>query len=494
MSYDQKTDQTTPESDSSVATDAMSGIRSALRQTTGFDNQMALLAAIPGASLVNAARDWWNGGGKDDTSSTDTSDAPPEVVEAVVQATATQTPDEAVVEETPEEAAPETSDPLKGALDKVGKVDYKDKRFRKGGEDLTKAEIGKLQSGDADIAAANCSTFATWMLAQAGLDVMSRAENGGRRLNDYINICVPLETGSLSGDVEGSKDPIKGAAAGFVVHGLGYEVSDNSAIAPGDFIQTWSSRPGGHSQMVHRAHCTGAAIFGQPGSPTPIGFEAPAGGGAMGVGAPVQFKIDENTDPKLVGAHTVTKVEMLGCHLAGTDSEGAKNDPGVYTKAAHGLGNYHRLFAGRLNSSAWSNFTPADVAGFTPEAAAPEKAAPDETGEVEAPASPEPGMLDALYEGVSAGASKVSEWLFGGGDEQVERVDPQTNPAQVAPEVAEKPFEAPNVHGCDYVVHPDGTIVFWRNGTATREFTTDHQLYQRLHDEISAEYPELTYG
>jgi hypothetical protein len=130
-------------------------------------------------------------------------------------------------------------------------------------------------------------------------------------------------------------------------------------------VQSFSRGGGGHCTIVHRAHLTGAAVFGLPHSPrllegatpdkpTPLGFD----------GEPVTFMVDETTDPNLVGSFTSDKVELLSAHLAGTNSEGEKEDQGVYTKQAASLDDLHQAYVGRLSSSAWASRTVPDPADY----------------------------------------------------------------------------------------------------------------------------------
>ena len=296
-------------------------------------------------------------------------------------------PDLAPATETPEATADsEYGDPLANGLSKVGEVSYKDENFLPGSGNLTLAEINALVSGDDDISVANCSTFTTWMLASAGYDVKDTPDGALGNLQAYININAGLSTGSLAGDIAADSDNIKGAAAGFVATGIGVEV-DSSEAKPGDFVQTWlSTGGGGHSTIIHRVHCTGAAIFGLSGSPTLVGAVTPLTGTAMGTDTPVSFIIDENTDPSLVGAHTVDKVEQLGAHLSGTNSEGETESAGVYTKKAKSLDDYNKAYLGRLNESPWANWTAADVAGWSPSPSDDLEGAPESEG---APSTPE---------------------------------------------------------------------------------------------------------
>ncbi|MEL6346217.1 MAG: hypothetical protein AAFV53_24110 [Myxococcota bacterium] len=264
-----------------------------------------------------------------------------------------------------------TGTPLETALDKVGEVDYVDPTFGKGDgkRKFTKDEVKNLKQGSDDLKVASCSPFAYWSLAASGIDINSKIEGEDTSIRAYIN----LEKSALAGGkymdlIKDKDDRIKGAATAFEKADIGTEVEQDKA-SPGDYVQTFSKKGGGHSTIVHRAHCTGAAIFNVSGSPQPVGFSVDGTGPQpRGFdGESVTFIIDESTDPATVGEYTSDKVELLGAHLGGTNSDDEKEDPGVYTKKAKALSAYHRAFVGRLSTSVWSAHTPAKPESFLDE-------------------------------------------------------------------------------------------------------------------------------
>ncbi|MDP6945638.1 MAG: hypothetical protein QF464_15925, partial [Myxococcota bacterium] len=268
-----------------------------LRHTLGYQNQLALVQMKPseqaGSPADTLARSWCG-----------------QILACHGQEGATvPAPPAAVVDEIAAQlgapAAPETT-PVEEGLSMVGEVSYKNERYLPGSGTLTDEERALLDEGADDILVADCSTFATWVLAATGIDVMAETDGGQASLSDYINIDVPMESNSLRGDIVSGADPIQGAAAGFEAHAIGDAV-ERTEIKPNDFIQTWRHNSGGgHSSIAHRVHCTGAAIFGLPGSPSLLSGGPVEGEGVpMGVDTPVSFLIDERTDPALVGAHQV---------------------------------------------------------------------------------------------------------------------------------------------------------------------------------------------
>ncbi len=160
--------------------------------------------------------------------------------------------------------------------------------------------------------------------------------------------------------VRGGDQRVHGAAQAFEEADIGNEI-EKSQAAPGDFVQTFSKGLGGHCTMVHRAYLTGAAVFGLPDSPTLLDGPTPEKPTALGFeGQPVTFLVDEKTDPNLVGEFVSDQVELLGAHTEGTNSEGTKEDQGVYTKKATNLESHYRAYVGRLNSSTWAGRDVAD--------------------------------------------------------------------------------------------------------------------------------------
>lgn len=402
---------------------------------------------------------------------------------------------DAIAAEAKSQAASGEGDPLAKAIGVIGKVRYKDEKHLPGSGEFTRAERSALLRGDADIQFANCSTFTTWALAAAGVDIYAKGEGADGRLVDYLNINAGLSTGTLSGDIAADSDNIKGAASAFVTSGVGVEV-DKSAVKPGDFIQTWTSRGGGHSTMARRIHVRGSAVFGLPGSPTLEGDAPAAPGTAMGVEAPVDFILDENTLPSLVGRHEVISVEKLGANLAGTGADGQRHEAGVYTSAASNLAHYHKAYIGRLNSSRWLAWFPIDVSAHVqdgpgatdPGQAAQRSDASEEDGGAAAAVTRWTRDTAAAGVGKARGVMhSVSEFLSGEG-EQTAAADPAAAPSE--PQAARATFQAPGVRGCDYTVDPQGTIHYFKDGALKRSFAPDHALYQQIKAEILARYPD----
>ena len=71
---------------------------------------------------------------------------------------------------------------LLSAIEMTNQVSYKDEDFLRGSGNLTRTETARLLNGSDDIDVANCSTFASWMMARAGMDVRADAENGAKSL------------------------------------------------------------------------------------------------------------------------------------------------------------------------------------------------------------------------------------------------------------------------------------------------------------------------
>ena len=75
-------------------------------------------------------------------------------------------------------------------------------------------------------------------------------------------------------------------------------------------------------------------------------------------------------------------------------------------------------------------------------------------------------------------------------------MDPTTTPTETIESDMEtiEPFYAYGVRSCDYVVHPDGTIVYCRDNEAVREFHSGHTLHSKLMREILEVYPNMPFS
>jgi hypothetical protein len=172
----------------------------------------------------------------------------------------------------------------------------------------------------------------------------------------------------------------------------------------------------------------------------------------------------------------------------GTDSEGNHNQPGVYTKSAHSPSAYHRFFAGCLNDNQWARFSPRDILGeFQPsESSSGEARQEQRKGILSVGIALGQQMKNKMYERVVTKKESISSSLHQGGHAQVEQMDPQQE--------IEEPFYADDVRDCDYVIHPNGTIVFWKDNQALREFHTKHVLHEKLLKEILEVYPAMPFA
>jgi hypothetical protein len=168
---------------------------------------------------------------------------------------------------------------------------------------------------------------------------------------------------------------VKGAAGGFVLGRIGSEVSELEQ-KPGDFAQSRRTTPGpppdtalkhrgfGHAWQVWSVRVRGSAMFGKPGSP------APARGGPLdGWHDDIEFVLDRDTQPGLVGPHTVLAAQRIEANVAGAGtllSRASGGDGGVQITREqavpdHGLSSYtgYVVYYGRLGTSPWSGWTPA---------------------------------------------------------------------------------------------------------------------------------------
>ena len=281
-----------------------------------------------------------------------------------------------------------------------------------------------LTSGDPDATTFYCSGLSIWTLAAAGYDVkkplvgedgvpytwtkvVERRDRHGRKVEREIEVPVTLKqiidgeppaveamtiakkrgmknggsVGRLQGeghsighDAAGAVAAVKGAAGAFELAQIGKEIPEKEQ-KPGDFAQSrYESRgkePGddelkhrgaGHAWQVWSVRAHGSAMFGKPGSPRPTQ------GGLTGWHDDVNFVIDKDTEPALVGEHVVVSERRIEANVAGA--------PGLASKRAGGDGGVHltrdkpvpetggsesgyALYYGRLGSSRWYNWTPA---------------------------------------------------------------------------------------------------------------------------------------
>jgi len=260
-----------------------------------------------------------------------------------------------------------TGTPLELALTKVGKVEYVDPKHGEGAgmRDFTTAETSALKKGSSDIQVASCSPFAYWTLAASGININAPIKGAGASIREYVNNEGVKDEVELRSLVDASDERIQGAAAAFEKAKIGAKVSQEEAC-PGDYVQTWTKGYQGHSTIVHRAHCKGAAVFGVEGSPTRVDT-VPSGAPPFPAGfnsEPVRFILDEKTKPETVRDFITEKVELLGANLAGKDDSGKNVQSGVYTKQALSLDDFYRVFIGRLSSSVWTKHEAADPSKF----------------------------------------------------------------------------------------------------------------------------------
>jgi hypothetical protein len=101
----------------------------------------------------------------------------------------------------------------------------------------------------------------------------------------------------------------------------------------------------------------GSAIFGRPGSPKP------ASGELTGWHDGVEFEIDPDTDPSLVGEHTVVKARRMEANFGGNGSLEKGGDGGVTISKEYAvpekLPDSTHVYYGRLGASKWNGWTPA---------------------------------------------------------------------------------------------------------------------------------------
>lgn len=176
-------------------------------------------------------------------------------------------------------------------------------------------------------------------------------------------------------DGANTENAAKGLAGAFELFGIGREVPELDQ-KPGDFAQTRKKEKGeytgaGHAFQVWSVHATGSAIFGQEGSPRCITDES-----AKGWRDNVELVIDKDTNPALVGEHTITKARRIEANIEGAmvDEQKAKAEKGkkapagdggvqitgdVDVPAKGGKSEDLVVFYGRLASSPWMTWTKA---------------------------------------------------------------------------------------------------------------------------------------
>jgi hypothetical protein len=104
-------------------------------------------------------------------------------------------------------------------------------------------------------------------------------------------------------------------------------------------------------------------MFGQKGSPKPVNGEL------TGWQEGVDFVIDKDTLPSLVGEHTVTKAARIEANIAGAGtlaSSKSGGDGGVQITSEQDVPDKGRssytgyvVYYGRLGTSPWNGWTPA---------------------------------------------------------------------------------------------------------------------------------------
>jgi hypothetical protein len=193
-------------------------------------------------------------------------------------------------------------------------------------------------------------------------------KNGGSvgRINDKGH--------ALGHTNDGDANAVKGAAGAFELAGIGSEVSELEQ-KPGDFAQSRRTTAGkdddtevkhrgaGHAWQVWSVRAQGSAIFGQKGSPKSTGVAL------EGWQENIEFIIDKDTLPSLVGTHKVLKATRIEANIAGAGNlagskaggdggvqitgESSVPDPGskIYTG--------YVVYYGRLGTSPWNGWRPA---------------------------------------------------------------------------------------------------------------------------------------
>jgi hypothetical protein len=282
-----------------------------------------------------------------------------------------------------------------------------------------------LMSGDKDAATFYCSGLSIWTLAAAGYDVskplvgadgvpftytmVDKSKNkAGADVKQRFEIRITLKqiidgeppaveamaiaeqsgmknggsVGELTGQghaaghgKDGESHAVKGAAGALVLADLGTEV-DELDQKPGDFAQSRRTTAGvgddtevrhrgaGHAWQVWSVKVVGNAIFGQDGSPKP------SGGALTGWHEGVEFVIDKDTRPALVGEHNPpSQAARIEANVAGAGTltkSKQGGDGGVQVTGEHlvpdpGSKSYtdYVVYYGRLGTSPWSTWTKA---------------------------------------------------------------------------------------------------------------------------------------
>jgi hypothetical protein len=176
---------------------------------------------------------------------------------------------------------------------------------------------------------------------------------------------------------EGTAAAVKGAAGAFALARIGREVPELEQ-KPGDFAQSRYATKGeghdtevrqrgwGHAWQIWAVRARGAAMFGQPGSPVPTNE------GLKGWHTGVEFVMDKDTDPSLVGVHNVVKASRIEANKAGAGTlESTKKNPsadgGVQITREVTVPDVdakkvdYAVFFGRLSTSPWANWKPASA-------------------------------------------------------------------------------------------------------------------------------------
>lgn len=167
-------------------------------------------------------------------------------------------------------------------------------------------------------------------------------------------------------DGENTATAARGIAGAIELFGIGREVPE-SEQKPGDFVQ--SRKPNektgqqdgtGHAYEVWSVRARGTAALGQDGSPT---SDESGTGWKHGV----EFVIDKDTKPALVGKHEVVAARRLEANREGAMETKAKgSDGGVQLTSEKPVpaprAKDEQVFVGRLASSPWSGWENIDPA------------------------------------------------------------------------------------------------------------------------------------
>jgi hypothetical protein len=310
------------------------------------------------------------------------------------------------------------------------------------------ASSKSLESGDANANTFYCSGLQVWTLGAAGYDMskpilgadgkpytytwITKDKDGKEVTKPHVTVTLhaiidgyPVAVEAMSvaekngmtngGEIGTFRDPalggaghaagwdddgkpnraVRGAAAAFELARIGREIPAGEQ-KPGDFAQArYKQTAGGkhdghgHAWQVHSVIAVGAAMFGKPNSPIPVGMET-----IEGWHEDVVFLIEITTDPKLVGPHVVKNERRLEANVAGaidhkvadktvvddkTKKESKVSDGGVQVTgmrdaAASDDAKHHdvHFFYGRLDTSKWSSWTGIDAKPDAPTALDPD--------------------------------------------------------------------------------------------------------------------------